>query len=517
MTISANTVWEIRSTATASNANGGGFVTGASGVDYSQQDAAQFNLTGVTSAGAGAIALTASAATTMVGNIVHVVSGTNFTTGWYEIISVVAGVSITCDRNLTTGAGAAGVLNIGGAMSLNSTLDDALLESAEPGNIWYIKNGSYSTGQTVALAKAGTAASSIILEGYNSTRGDLPTGTTRPTIACAANNFTFGAYYKIRNIIFTSTTATGIVLGNRNTITNCKFINLSTTTTRIALSLAAHSQIIGNELVSYRGTALSQGNLACVIFGNYIHDSNIGFSSSATTQYHNISYNLFVGHITAAVQFTGVDVIGASIIGNTIYGTQAKRGIGISLATGCEAFNAMNNIFYGLATGVSHADVQTVGYDNYNDYNNNTADVTNWVKGAQDSTLNPTFGSVSQLTGATATTSGSVLTQSGGDFSAVTDNQDYVYISAGTGITVGYYLITAHTSTTITLDIAPGTNATADKVWEITVGRNFTIGTNLKGLGSPGIFYGADSTVGYMDIGGVQRQELAAGAWTFIG
>ena len=79
---------------------------------------------------------------------------------------------------------------------------------------------------------------------------------------------------------------------------------------------------------------------------------------------------------------------------------------------------------------------------------------------------------------------------------------------------MGQYKITSHTSTTVTLDIAPGTNATADKVWQITTGRNFGIGTNLKALGFPGAFQ-AGLTTGYLDIGAVQRQEAGGASFTF--
>ena len=48
-------------------------------------------------------------------NIINITGGTNFTTGHYQIISVVVGVSVTVDRNCTTAAGAAGTANIGGA------------------------------------------------------------------------------------------------------------------------------------------------------------------------------------------------------------------------------------------------------------------------------------------------------------------------------------------------------------------------------------------------------------------
>jgi hypothetical protein len=77
----------------------------------------------------------------------------------------------------------------------------------------------------------------------------------------------------------------------------------------------------------------------------------------------------------------------------------------------------------------------------------------------------------------TATVSGSVLTQSGADFSDVTNNSDYVYIIKGTGVTPGRYKITGHTTTTLTLDSAPGDSSAGDVVFEIALtGRlaNFT-------------------------------------------
>jgi len=136
------------------------------------------------------------------------------------------------------------------------------------------------------------------------------------------------------------------------------------------------------------------------------------------------------------------------------------------------------------------------------------------AEGAHDLSLDPQFANVAQLTGSTATTSGSVLTQTGANFSSVVDGQDYLYLVSGTGVTDGIYGITAHTTTTLTLDIAPGTDATADKVWQITTGRNFAIGGSLGGQGAPGVFPGG-TTSSYIDIGGAQT--LQESSFTFGG
>lgn len=75
--------------------------------------AQETRLTGITTAGAGAILLTASATPSMKGKVVKLISGTNFTVGIYVVSSVVDGVSLTLDRAAATGVGANGVILIG--------------------------------------------------------------------------------------------------------------------------------------------------------------------------------------------------------------------------------------------------------------------------------------------------------------------------------------------------------------------------------------------------------------------
>lgn len=517
MAISASTVWEIRSDATAGNVNGGGFVTGASGTDFSQQAAAQYNLTGCTSAAADAIILNASAAADMVGNLAHVISGTNATAGWYEILSVSVGVSITVDRNWGSAAVAAGVVNIGGALSLVSTLDDDFFEAPEAGNTIYIKNGTYVMGETVTTAKDGATQKPIVVEGYNSTRGDKPTGSTRPTLNWGATLFSSGDYWHFKYLINIGTGSNVISCGLGNRFIHVKIKNTSSTADRGALSLSGAESFVSNcECVCYRGYGIDTSTSAGYnIIDSYIHDSNIGIKVDTVTQHMVILNNILVSNITSAIHITGAQTSSTLIKGNTLYGAENTIGIGVNIATGTLYPRIENNIIYGFATGVNHADVQTSGYDSYNAYNNNDTNATNWTLGTGSITTAPGFTSVSQLTGATATTSGSVLTQSGGDFSTVVDGQDYLYLVSGTGITAGVYGITSHTGTTLTLDIAPGTNATADKVWQITTGRNFAIGANYKAAGTPAAFAGG-TTTGYTDIGAVQRQEPSAGgSFTF--
>jgi hypothetical protein len=519
MAINANAVFEIRSTATANNANGGGFVTGASGTDYSQQNAAQYNLTGASNGAASATVSHASASADMVGNIAHIISGTNFTPGWYEIISVVAGVSITFDRNCTTGAGASGVINIGGALSLNGTgtgiSDDAFFESLIAGNKVWIKSGSYTVTAVAITTAAGTASAPINVEGYNSTRGDRPTtDATRPQLNLNTGQLSSGSFFNWSYIYFFTNSSVGVISsGSTNRYWWVKMVNTSTTADRFGLNFvgaSTHSQFYFCEFICYRGRAVNIGttNDAVHFFGCIMRDSNVGVLHSGGSSHQSIYINcLIYGNVTYGMDITGKTGATISILNCTFHGSQNKLGTGINIQTGVAFARVMNCIFSGLAVGIAQADATSLGsIDMSNNFYNNTSDVTNWSKGHLTYALNPNFTSASTLSGATATTSGSVLTQSGADFSSVTDGVDFVYISAGTGVTAGKYKITAHTTTTLTLDIAPGTNATADKVWQINIGNNYGIGPNLKAKGLPSNFP-LDLTTSYLDIGAVQRKE----------
>lgn len=521
MPISASAIVEIRATATAGNVNGCFFVTGASGVDYSQQDAAQYALTGVTSSGAGDTVLTASAAADMVGNGLFVVSGTNFATNrYFEIVSVVVGVSITCATrasggSISTGIGASGVMNIGGAASLNSTLDDDLFEEMQAGNIVYVRgaSGTVSLGEGISLSStAGTLATSIKLIGYNTSRGDTPTGANRPTFSQGANAINFSnATWDVFNCIFTGTASTVVTSGPGSIIRNCKFINTSTTANRNALGLSTTGRVINSEMVSQNGYGIlmGSGNAGAHVQGCYVHDSAIGIGMAGFGC--SVIQTLVTNNRTTAIEISASNLRG--IITNcTLYGSEAKVGVGIK-TTQPTASSTMilNNIIYGFDTGIEVSTlVQDSIFEDYNTFFNNTTNRTLCNTGPNSVTTNPGFLDAAQITGATATTSGSTLTQSGGNFSTVTDNTDYLRVVSGTGVTVGMYLITSHTTTTLTVNNALGTSSAGDVVYAVAVGSNFAAASAPSG--TPGTYNGND-TVSNLKLGIAQR--AAAGGSAF--
>src|SRR5260221_6595295 len=108
MALSVLTVWEVRPTA-GNDLNGGGFHTGASGTDYSQQDTAQYSASDLTSISSLVVSSAShNFVATDVGHIINIASGTGFTVGFYEIVSVGSNQA-TLDRSPGT-VGTGGVI-----------------------------------------------------------------------------------------------------------------------------------------------------------------------------------------------------------------------------------------------------------------------------------------------------------------------------------------------------------------------------------------------------------------------
>lgn len=507
MGVAQATVWEVRTTGVSTN--GGGFVTGASGVDYSQQDSAQFTLSGLTSSGAGSTVLTTSASSDMVGNIIHVTSGTNFTVGFFEITSISAGVSITCSTNqagtsITTGVGATGAGNIGGAYKFGTSTDPVFSAGVAPGNTTWIASGTYTLNTAFTFTDS-TATKQSYITGYNASRNDNPTGTSRPVINTAGTSCDYGSDSVVSNIIFTGTATLPATSDGRNIWYNNKFINTSTSTGRFGIAPGNDDLIINCEVISQAGFGISiNGDLTVV--GCYVHDCATGIRSAAPGSIAIILNNIVAGCFTNAVQFSAAETAIGLVAGNTLYGNN-NTGIGINIAANATGVRAINNIITGFATGISAATANIAGWSNWNDLNNNTTNRTNWTAGVNDITAAPAFANVAIVSGTAGTVSSATLTDNSADFSNVTDSQDYLDIISGTGVTTtpGSLLITSHTTHSVTVAATIGGSGT-NIVYNVRTGNNFAVSPTMKNLGFPGLFPGS-LTTGHLDIGAVQRHE----------
>lgn len=254
MALSAATAFEVRTA--GADTNGGGFVAGATGTDYSQQNSAQYSgvdltvdattNTKVSSASHNFVAAD-------VGNLIRVSAGTGWTVGFYQIVSVAANAA-TLDRSPAAVTTTGGTWAEGGAV-----LSPALVEaSVIAGHTVYYKSGTYlltSTtsnivGGVINCNVGGSATARIRRIGYTTTRGDgAPTkpifrasGIASITLVTLNNA---NSYNSLENVEVDGNSLSGIiginVQGRNNWIRRCTIRN--TTSTGVTCSSNAMAEL----------------------------------------------------------------------------------------------------------------------------------------------------------------------------------------------------------------------------------------------------------------------------------
>lgn len=286
--------------------------------------------------------LTSSAATTMVGNWANVVSGTNFTTGLFQITAVSAGTSITFATNaasasICTGVGASGVINIGGA---RATVNGILASGQLVAGMSIYAKGSESRSSILT-----TLATGIRLIGYTSTRGD-------------GGKYTFQASAGMGTML--TITGGGLLENikldyNSQTITAGLFV-ASTAAIQIRnLEITGAAGSIGSSLVNILGDAR----------GLYIHDNSIttttgaltgGVSVKALEIYNNANVAFSVSSGGSTMEIDGF------IIAN-------NGGDGIRIGTGTAPLQASNGVIHAAGTNginntASAASIPGAAFDN---------------------------------------------------------------------------------------------------------------------------------------------------------
>lgn len=380
MAIAATAVWEMRDT--GSNTNGGFYKSDAGTTDYSQQDSAQLALTDIASDGAGTGISSATGGFTaaMVGNGIYITGGDGFTTGWYEITAHADTNNITIDRS----AGASktgGTGNVGGAVALPL---DSMLETFTAGNILYIKSGTYTFTENIDVAKDGSIAAPMQVWGYNTTRGDAPTGTNRPLFAMGSYKFAVDDYWKIGHIRATSTSSSSLFRADSNGLMiNLKAQHTSDIGAPLISALVSTVFVIGCEATSPNATSNALGislGLDSSADGNYCHDLGSG-----STEGIRISADCSLSFNTLDTCSQGINANGnnAMIKNNTIY--NCTTGIG----TTSGQITILNNDINSCTTGISGG-ASTEILD-YNNFHNNGTDVSGVSKGANATAVAPSY------------------------------------------------------------------------------------------------------------------------------
>ena len=396
MALSVSTVWEVRTTGSATN--GGGFNPAAqdAGTDYSQQDAAQLALTDLSCDVANFIASVAGGFTNaMVGNLVYISSNAaGWVAGFYEIVGYESPNQVELDRVPTTGGPASGGAGkVGGAQS-NIGLVCAAVPAADANgaNTIWIKAGTYTAGthftNQVKFNNPGHYLNHHVVRGYNATRGDA----IAPCVMLDGNNAAYDVYYSDRAFIrlenievngYAGGTPTNAKHGfnlatgsDESSLYRCRSANTGSQGIRAA---SAGCLIEGCEVTGFGRVAASVGiyvpGSPGSVVGCYVHDgAGNAFNVSATypgllaycigsgcTQYGlNMNYNglypqtvvhcVFHGNGSHGIYASGPTFGQPVQIVNTILSNNGGYGLAAH-GTGKGRVELLGCAFYGNSSG----------------------------------------------------------------------------------------------------------------------------------------------------------------------
>lgn len=461
----AGIVWEVRNA--GNDTNGGGFVAGSSGTDYSQQDnknsgsndksttdAVANGTTTITSA-------TANFQTTIIGNIIYLAGGSGSLAGaWYFVSARGSSTSITVDRTVAAGTGI--TMNIGGALKTIGVF--SLVSSA--GDKCFVKaDGTYTPTASIALSTNSTPPdqSPNVLVGYTTTRTDGGKVTVQATTNTGITIFNCtGTGWWIRNFILDCNnlgTSIGVTLGNYCNINNSVIKNFKTSGVKLGNTVTAvtNCEITGGA--SGATAAIDTNSQStCNIFGNYIHDNVCpGINNSLASNGNSITFNVIANNSGASSDGIMIDYGEPIILNNSIY-NNGRDGIRMRqqyiMSNVIKNNILVSNAGYGL-NDPSTANPAMPNYDG-NAYYNNTS-------GARHNMDD--------------TTSSSTNTNGVSPYTNVLD---------------------------VTLTGVPFSNAGAgDFSLNDTAGQ----GAACKAAGTPGAFLGS-ATTGYLDMGAVQHNAV---------
>lgn len=446
--VASNTVWEIRPGAGNDN-NGGGFVPGSSGTDYSQQNSPQYNLTGLTSSGSGNTLLYSGASADMVGNVAQTISGSNVASGMFQITSVSVGVSITFSTNnqntsIATGAASGVAINIGGALASLGILYRVLASFTQvtDNNTIYIKA---TDSLTVTSTGQNYDVNNVTVIGYGTTRGDgirpIITTSTNSVIIHQYQNSGFSALWM--NINFTNTAGTNAACFDANgnnlqglVFNNCVF-NGFTYGLTIPSNILYHCIFFFCEFTGCTSAGVLANYAQYLEFSAcYIHGNAIGIETSPngnSTYGSNLVFNR------------------CTIYNNTTYGViQNAGGAGDS----------------GPGTSLSfwNCNIVNNGSDGINNVGNNSAGKPLWI-----------FNCIIIGNGGFGINCGSTINNNG--LAAVQTGGWNAYFNNTSGNQNNFPSF----STDVTLSGVPFTNIPTD--W--TLNSNSGEGASCKGIGTP--------------------------------
>lgn len=363
---------------TGSDTNGGFFLPGASGTDWSQQAAAQYAVTDAVTNGTTTIT-SASAAfgVDVVGNGFYITGGTGaIVAGWYQVISRTNATTIVVDRTTGLTAGTGATLNLGGCLATPAGLA-ACLASCTPaaGKAW-LKNGTtYTSGANITInAGAVNPFPFMRISGYNAVRGDGGKAVLQLTGSATIGLILAGVGTLIENIVIDCNnlaTSTGATMATNTFVRKCVIKNF---TTAGVSGGGGSATITDNEFTGGGSGATGAVLGGSLVSRNWVHDNQCPGIIAATLGM--VIENLVVNNTGASSDGIRLSSSpGPYCYRNTIYGN-GRHGILFNAGALIINMTIKNNLIVsnggaGVTTSSSsvYADYATDG----NAYFNNTS------------------------------------------------------------------------------------------------------------------------------------------------
>lgn len=354
------TTWELRTA--GSDSNGGCYVTGSTGTDFSQQNSAQYTFTDLVLATTTTMTSVSHLfVATDVGNCIHITAGTGFTTGFYQILSISTGIA-TVDRAAGTMGSTGGTFAVGGAVLVPSTVN----ANATGGNQVYVKAGTYTFTTTMVISLDSNKLPAFRWIGYTTTRGD--NGRATFTTATDSTNLigvtgSVAENVEFDNFSFTTTASTKFDVfhatannGYSFMVVNCVFDGF-----RHAINgdFAVDFEfspfyVINSEIKNSTSDGIiNSGQL--IVSGSYIHDNGgkgVLKTIGNPTNGADVYVNSIIKSNTSDGVFIPMPTAIASRVPPIIYSTvfMSNGGDGLHLNNTGSIFTAgivmNNNIFY---------------------------------------------------------------------------------------------------------------------------------------------------------------------------
>lgn len=334
-------------------------------VDYSQQSSAKISYTdmiiSVTTTNYTSVANPVGK--NIIGNLINVTAGTNFTTGLFEIVST-STITATCDRSLGTAAATGGTGFLGGAFASPGQAASVVVS----GNAIYVKAANFSITSASANVSGGCVSFAVQcnLIAYSGIRGVLGTGTLTASGISTASLATMsaGTYSIVRGFKLDGaslSTITGLTISGGATRSYVLNIRCTNCTTGLSLT-ASQMQSLTDFEIDHCTTGLTDSSgIPSLLTTFNLHDNATAMNVAAAAYFVGTKFLVVNNSVGMLITNTPIQIDGFTFFGNS---TAAISGANW-FNSAREAF-IRNSAFYGNGSDITQTGANGVGFISLN-------------------------------------------------------------------------------------------------------------------------------------------------------